>query len=84
MEEKPNNKAQEEVIDAMTTNETLWFRDTYPYKALETIILPELAKKAKYPVRIWSAACSSGQEPYSIGMIIQEQMSKMLHTQPAP
>ena len=82
MEEKPNNKAQEEVIDAMTTNETLWFRDTYPYKALETIILPELAKRAKYPVRIWSAACSSGQEPYSIGMIIQEQMSKMLHIDP--
>lgn len=82
MEEKPNNKVQEEVIDAMTTNETLWFRDTYPYKALETIILPELAKKAKYPVRIWSAACSSGQEPYSIGMIIQEQMSKMLHIDP--
>lgn len=82
MEEKTNNKAQEEVIDAMTTNETLWFRDTYPYKALETIILPELAKKAKYPVRIWSAACSSGQEPYSIGMIIQEQMSKMLHIDP--
>ncbi len=82
MEERPNNKAQEEVIDAMTTNETLWFRDTYPYKALESIILPELAKKAKYPVRIWSAACSSGQEPYSIGMIIQEQMSKMLHIDP--
>ena len=82
MEEKPNNKAQEEVIDAMTTNETLWFRDTYPYKALENIILPELAKKAKYPVRIWSAACSSGQEPYSIGMVIQEQMSKMLHIDP--
>lgn len=82
MEEKPNNKVQEEVIDAMTTNETLWFRDTYPYKALETIILPELAKKAKYPVRIWSAACSSGQEPYSIGMIIQEQMSKILHIDP--
>lgn len=82
MEEKTNNKAQEEVIDAMTTNETLWFRDTYPYKALETIILPELAKRAKYPVRIWSAACSSGQEPYSIGMIIQEQMSKMLHIDP--
>lgn len=82
MEDRPNNKVQEEVIDAMTTNETLWFRDTYPYKALEDIIIPELAKKAKYPVRIWSAACSSGQEPYSIAMIIQEQMAKMLHIDP--
>jgi len=82
MEEVPNNRIQEEVIDAMTTNETLWFRDTYPYLALENIILPELAKKAKYPVRIWSAACSSGQEPYSIAMVVQEQLSKMLHIDP--
>lgn len=82
MEETPNNKIQEEVVDAMTTNETLWFRDTYPYTALETLILPDLAKKAKYPVRIWSAACSSGQEPYSIGIIVQEQMGKMLHIDP--
>lgn len=82
MEETPNNKIQEEVIDAMTTNETLWFRDTYPYTALENTILPELAKRAKYPVRIWSAACSSGQEPYSIAMIVQEQLGKMLHVDP--
>ena len=82
MEERPNNQIQDEVIDAMTTNETLWFRDTYPYVALETMILPELAKKGKYPVRIWSAACSSGQEPYSIAMVVQEQMSKMLHVDP--
>ncbi|MGN0903207.1 MAG: CheR family methyltransferase, partial [Succinivibrio sp.] len=79
MEDKPNNKIQEDVIDAMTTNETLWFRDTYPYTALENTILPELAKRAKYPVRIWSAACSSGQEPYSIAMVVQEQLGKMLH-----
>lgn len=82
MENTPNNKIQDAVIDAMTTNETLWFRDTYPYTALEQFILPELAKKAKYPVRIWSAACSSGQEPYSIGIIVQEQMAKMIHIDP--
>ncbi|MBO6258012.1 MAG: protein-glutamate O-methyltransferase CheR [Succinivibrio sp.] len=83
MEEKPNNAAQEAVIDAMTTNETLWFRDTYPYLALQNIILPELAMKGKdYGVRIWSAACSSGQEPYSIAMIIQEQMTHMVHIDP--
>jgi len=82
MENTPNNKIQDAVIDAMTTNETLWFRDTYPYTALEQFILPELAKKGKYPVRIWSAACSSGQEPYSIGIVVQEQMAKMIHVDP--
>ena len=82
MEEVPNNKYQEAVVDAMTTNETLWFRDTYPYLALENIILPELAKRAKYPVRIWSAACSSGQEPYSIAMVIQESLGKRVLVDP--
>lgn len=70
------------VIDAMTTNETLWFRDTYPYLALKNIILPELARSGKTPVRIWSAACSSGQEPYSIAMIVQEQATNMVHVDP--
>ena len=70
------------VIDAMTTNETLWFRDTYPYLALKNIILPELARSGKAPVRIWSAACSSGQEPYSIAMIVQEQVTNMVHVDP--
>ena len=81
MEEK-NEKLTEQVLDAMTTNETLWFRDTYPYLALSNIILPELAMRGKYPVRIWSAACSSGQEPYSIGIVIQEMMSHMVHIDP--
>lgn len=60
------------VIDAMTTNETLWFRDTYPFVALRERFLPELASHNKRHARIWSAACSSGQEPYSISMIVSE------------
>ena len=59
------------VIDAMTTNETLWFRDEYPYALLKSKLLPELAKQ-KTPVKIWSAASSSGQEPYSIAMSVLE------------
>lgn len=55
------------VIDAMTTNETLWFRDTYPYDLLKKQILPELEKSCR-TLKIWSAASSSGQEPYSIAM----------------
>ena len=59
------------VIDAMTTNETLWFRDTYPFELLQRDLLPQLATKNQ-KLRIWSAACSSGQEPYSIAMSILE------------
>lgn len=71
-----------DVVDAMTTNETLWFRDTYPYLALKNLMLPELAKKRKNPVRIWSAACSSGQEPYSIAMVVLEQAAQMIKVDP--
>lgn len=63
---------KDEIVDAMTTNETLWFRDGYPYEALKDVILPEYAKVRDRPLRIWSSACSSGQEPYSISMITQE------------
>lgn len=64
-----NRQLRLEVIDAMTTNETLWFRDTYPYVTLKDRILPELNKtKPRLPIKIWSAASSSGQEPYSIAM----------------
>ncbi len=59
------------VIDAMTTNETLWFRDDYPFKLLKRQLLPDLADR-KTPVKIWSAASSSGQEPYSIAMSVLE------------
>lgn len=55
------------VIDAMTTNETLWFRDSYPYELLKQQIFPELEKTCR-SIKIWSAASSSGQEPYSIAM----------------
>lgn len=63
---------REAVIDAMTTNETLWFRDTHPFTILRERLLPELQSRATGSVRIWSAACSSGQEPYSISMIVEE------------
>ncbi|MBA6389476.1 protein-glutamate O-methyltransferase CheR [Colwellia sp. BRX10-3] len=59
------------VIDAMTTNETLWFRDDYPFELLKKKILPEF-KGQRTQLKIWSAASSSGQEPYSIAMAIYE------------
>jgi chemotaxis protein methyltransferase CheR len=62
-------------VDAMTTNETLWFRDSYPFVVLADKLLPELAA-TKRPLKIWSAASSSGQEPYSIAMTILETQQK--------
>ncbi len=61
----------EEVVDAMTTNETLWFRDAHPFKILQNKLLPEICKNQK-SIDIWCAASSTGQEPYSISMIIEE------------
>lgn len=64
---------KEQVIDAMTTNETLWFRDVHPYDILRNKLLPELQAGNRFQkLRIWSAACSTGQEPYSISMVIDE------------
>jgi chemotaxis protein methyltransferase CheR len=64
------------IIDAITTHETLWFRDSHPFAILSDQILPKLADELRRgrraPVRIWSAACSTGQEPYSIAMTVQE------------
>lgn len=58
---------REEVIDAMTTNETLWFRDSHPFTVLKEKIFVEADKQNTIaPLKIWSAACSTGQEPYSI------------------
>ena len=59
------------VVDAMTTNETLWFRDQYPFELLKNKLFPEF-KDARRPLKIWSAASSSGQEPYSIAMSVAE------------
>jgi chemotaxis protein methyltransferase CheR len=70
-----NRELRLAAVDAMTTNETLWFRDTYPYEVLANRILPELAER-KRPIKIWSAASSSGQEPYSMAMTVIEQQSK--------
>ena len=77
-----NRKLREQVIDSMTTNETFWFRDNYPYDHLKNKLLPELMSgnnKMFGPVRIWSAACSSGQEPYSISMMVEEYKRQTLN-----
>jgi len=65
-------KLKQRIVDAMTTNETSWFRDRYPFEMLKKSLLPELGKQKISPLRIWSAASSTGQEIYSISMTIHE------------
>lgn len=68
-----------EVVEAMTTNETLFFRDTRPFDMLRGHVLPTLlkARVASRSLRIWSAACSTGQEPYSIAMLLKEEAARL-------
>lgn len=59
------------IVDAMTTHETSWFRDPSQFDELRQNLFPELARSAG-GIKIWSAACSSGQEPYSISICAEE------------
>jgi len=70
----------QKIINAITTNETMWFRDEAPWKVLEEFILPGLVEKLaagqKSKVRIWSAAVSTGQEAYSSVMCVDDYLGK--------
>lgn len=75
LKQNRNRRLKEQVIDVMTTNETFWFRDIYPFEHLKNTLLPEWmapANRMAGPIRIWSAACSSGQEPYSLSIMVEE------------
>ncbi|HVW72103.1 MAG TPA: protein-glutamate O-methyltransferase [Rhizomicrobium sp.] len=62
------------VVDAMTTNETSFFRDNHPFDTLRQAVIPGLIERraATRTLRIWSAACSTGQEPYSLAMMMRD------------
>ena len=70
------DRLRERMVDAMTTNETLWFRDGHPFTILRERLLPPLGARllegGRNRIRIWSAASSTGQEPYSIAMTVHE------------
>ncbi len=75
----PRKVIEKQIIDAISTNETLFFRDNGPFELLRHKILPELidartpkSPRLKTPIRIWSAAASTGQEVYSIAIVLKE------------
>jgi chemotaxis protein methyltransferase CheR len=76
LQRRPDPANQRRIVDALTTNETSWFRDREPFSALTDVVLPELVKSraSSRKVRLWSAASSSGQEAYSLAITMQERL----------
>jgi chemotaxis protein methyltransferase CheR len=68
------HRLRDKVVEALTTNETLFFRDIKPFEALQKVLIPELMKQraSARQLRFWCAACSTGQEPYSLAMLWRE------------
>ncbi len=74
-----NDALMLEVVEAMTTNETFFFRDKLPFDHLRDTVIPELlqARAGRRSLRIWCAAASTGQEPYSIAMCLKEMGAQL-------
>jgi chemotaxis protein methyltransferase CheR len=74
-----NRSLVQQVIEAMTTNETSFYRDISPFDALKAVIVPELILKrqSERKLIVWSNACSSGQEVYSIAMLLRENFPEL-------
>ena len=73
---RPDPDKTRRIVEALTTNETSWFRDGDPFTALTSTVMPALlaARGPNERLQIWSAACSSGQEPYTIAMLLEDSL----------
>ncbi|MEG3840169.1 protein-glutamate O-methyltransferase CheR [Microcoleus sp. herbarium14] len=89
IKQKRFNPLYQSTVEAMMTNETFFFRDVNPFEMLKTSVVPELLKQrqgdslpyAARTLNIWCAACSSGQEPYSIAMLLREYFPQLARNQ---
>ncbi|MFN8610746.1 MAG: protein-glutamate O-methyltransferase CheR [Vulcanimicrobiota bacterium] len=77
---RPGGEVKQQMVEAMTTNETSFFRDVTPFEALRMAILPELLelRKNTRSLRIWSAAASTGQEAYTTAMLLDMNFSRVI------
>jgi chemotaxis protein methyltransferase CheR len=76
MRERPDSPLHSRVVEAMTINETSFFRDVNPFELCKRHVLPALvkARESTRTLNLWSAACSTGQEPYSLAMVLREAL----------
>jgi chemotaxis protein methyltransferase CheR len=76
---RPSGDLARDIVEAMTTNESFFFRDIKPFDQFKAVVLPALmkARAARRQIRIWSAACSSGQEPYTLAMLLADEQANL-------
>ncbi|MEM6846624.1 MAG: protein-glutamate O-methyltransferase CheR [Pseudomonadota bacterium] len=76
---RPRGPLATKLVEAMTTNESLFFRDRLPFEALVKLMIPAVAasRPGGAPIKIWCAAASTGQEPYSVAMVLDNAASKL-------
>lgn len=79
MQALPKRELQSQVVEALTTNETSFYRDIHPFDALRGTIIPQIlrTRNAQRTLNIWSAACSTGQEAYSIAMLLRDHFPEL-------
>jgi chemotaxis protein methyltransferase CheR len=75
-----SNGLQQQVVEAMVTTETTFFRDLHPFETLRKSVIPELVRKRQNErcLNIWCAACSTGQEPYSLALLLREHFPELV------
>ncbi len=77
LQAQPFNSLHIQAVEALVTNETSFFRDIYPFEALKNDVLPMIQQQGNFALNIWCAACSSGQEPYSVAILIREHFPSL-------
>jgi chemotaxis protein methyltransferase CheR len=76
---QPGNGLSRQIVEAMVTTESLFFRDHHPFEALRKVVIPDLINRRRdeRTLRIWCAASSTGQEPYSVAMLLREHFPEL-------
>jgi chemotaxis protein methyltransferase CheR len=80
LRDQPDNGLHRQIVEALLTSESLFFRDHHPFEALRKVVLPDLInrRRAQRRLDIWCAASASGQEPYSVALTIREHFPELV------